>query len=139
MLPCWHSGAAQAAWGARAQSKAARAKATAAAAKPTRVPLSPEELDKLRELVAGTDQAAVIAATAALGDSSATNASLPLIELLIAGASPPAAIAAIDGLRKLRDPSSIDVLVLYASNRARHAPARRQGPGNFPDRASFRR
>jgi HEAT repeat protein len=133
-------GASQAAWGARTSPRglgtnaARRAKPAADTAKSTRSTLSPESLDKLRELLAGTDQATVVSATTALGDSSATNAALPLVEMLAAGASPPAAIAAIDALRKLRDPASIDVLVLYASNRSpdmrRHAI---EALGGFPD------
>jgi HEAT repeat protein len=128
-------GASQAAWAARTRvGTPRRAKATSESAKPTRATLGPEALDKLRELLAGTDQATVISATTALSESSATNAALPLIEMLAAGTGPPAAIAAIDALRKLRDPSSIDVLVLYASNRSpdmrRHAV---EALGGFAD------
>lgn len=95
------------------------------AAKPRRAPLGTEALDKLRGLLADADQAIILTATQALADSGASNAAQPLIEMLAVGVRPPATIAAIDALKKLRDPTSVEVLALYAGNRGieirRHA------------------
>lgn len=85
--------------------------------KAQRAPLTPEALDKLRELLAGSDQATVMSGVKALADSSAGNAAVPLMELLAIGTRPATAIAAIDALRKLRDPACIEVLTTYAGNR----------------------
>jgi HEAT repeat protein len=85
--------------------------------KAQRAPLTPEALDKLRELLAGSDQATVMSGVKALAESSAGNAAVPLMELLAIGTRPAMAIAAIDALRKLRDPASIEVLTTYAGNR----------------------
>jgi HEAT repeat protein len=128
-------GASTAAWGAARRARAsAHVPGESAAPRPTRSRLSADELDKLRNVLAGTDQTAVIAATKALGDSSAANASVPLVEMLAVGAAPAGTLAAIDALRRLRDPSSIEVLVLYAGNRGpdirRHAV---EALGAFPD------
>lgn len=111
-----------------------RPKADANAVDSTRPVLSPETLDKLRELLADADQVAVVSAAKALADSNASNAASPLIEVLVAGARPPAAIAVIDALKKLKDPTSIEILGLYAGNRSadirRHAV---RALGAFPD------
>jgi HEAT repeat protein len=82
-----------------------------------RAPLSPEALDKLRELLAGSEQATVMSGVKALADSSAGNAAVPLVELLAIGTRPAIAIAAIEALAKLRDPVAIEVLTMYAGNR----------------------
>jgi HEAT repeat protein len=96
---------------------AKRAKRAPEVVKAVRPSLSPETLDKLRALLAGTDPAAALAATKALSDSAAVNAPVPLIEVLSVGAAPPVAMAAIDALKKLADPSGLEVLVLYAGHR----------------------
>jgi HEAT repeat protein len=128
-------GASHPAWGGPKRIRAsARVGGEPAAARPTRARLSTEALDKLRELLAGTDPASVIAAIKALADSNAPNASVPLVEMLAVGAGPAPTLAAIDALRKLRDPSSIEVLTLYAGN---HGPDTRrhavEALGAFPD------
>ena len=94
-----------------------RAKRGAELSKPTRAVLTSEVQDKLRDLLAGTDQPAALAAVKALSESAASNAAVALIEMLSAGAAPPLVIAAIDALRKLSDPQGIDVLALYTGNR----------------------
>jgi HEAT repeat protein len=79
--------------------------------------LSPEALDKLRELLVGSEQAMALSGVKALGESSARNAALPLVELLATGTRPAIALAAMDALKKLRDPAAIEVLTMYAGNR----------------------
>jgi len=90
-----------------------------------RTPLGAQELDKLREVLASADPATVRSATHALGETGAPNAALPLIEMLAVGGQPAATVAAIDALKKLRDPTSVEVLLAYAGNRTvdvrRHA------------------
>ncbi len=112
-------GVSQIAWGVteRARKPPGRQKVESLPLAPSRPTLGAEALDKLRDSLAGTDQPAVVAAAKALGESPASNAALPLVEMLAAGARPPGVIAAIDALRKLRDPISVDVLMLYAGNR----------------------
>jgi HEAT repeat protein len=134
-------GAQESAWAASAGSGppnsskgSRRGKVSGEKARAPRPPLSADALDKLRELLAGPDPATVAETAKALGEASASNASVPLIEMLAAGARPAAVIAAIDALGKLRDPASIEVLNLYAGNRS--ADARRhavQAMGVFAD------
>ena len=89
--------------------------------KAQRPPLTPEALDKLRELLAGSDQTTVMSGVKALADSSAGNASVPLMELLAIGTRPAAAIAAIDALRKLHTSHSSGVTNSDSpENRDRH-------------------
>lgn len=83
-----------------------------------RAPLSAEALDKLRELLAGSEQETVMTGVKALADSSASNAAMPLIELLASGTRPAIAISSIEALRKLRDPAAVEVLTIYAGNRS---------------------
>lgn len=83
----------------------------------TRPDLKPEALDKLRELLVGADQETALSGVKALGESAAGNAALPLIELLATGTRPAIALAAMDALKKLRDPTAIEVLTMYAGNR----------------------
>lgn len=87
------------------------------AVKVKRADLTPEALDKLRELLVGSEQATALSGVKALGDSSAGNAALPLVELLATGTRPAIALAAMEALKKLRDPAAIEVLTLYAGNR----------------------
>ena len=82
-------------------------------------------MDRLRDVLAGTDQAAILAAIQTLGEAGESSATTLLVEVLAVGAPPSVSTRAIDALRKLRDPSSIEVLALYAGNRSpeirRHA------------------
>jgi HEAT repeats len=132
-------GAAQTVWAGaasagRVSATASRRKAESEIVKSVRPALDAATLDKLRDLLAGSDPAAVVAATKALADSSAPNAALPLVEMLAVGVRPAAALSAIDALRKLRDPTSVEILTLYAGNRSadtrRHAV---QALGGFAD------
>ena len=88
------------------------------AKRPQRAPLSADALDKLRELLAGSEQETVMTGVKALADSSASNAAVPLVELLAIGTRPAIAISSIEALRKLRDPAAIEVLTMYAGNRS---------------------
>ncbi|MES1205273.1 MAG: HEAT repeat domain-containing protein [Pseudomonadota bacterium] len=94
------------------------------APRPARPRLGADALDKVRDLLAGNDQEVIAATAKALGESAAPNAALPLVEMLVVGTRPSAAIAALDALKKLHDPMSIEILTLYAGNRG--ATVRRQ-------------
>jgi len=108
------SGAAQA---ARKSKKAAPAQTTLVKkAAPT---LPAEKLAKVRALLLGDDDAAAVEAAKALGQSGASNAIEPLIDLLSVGAAPARTEAAVDALGALADPRSIDVLEGYAGH---HSP-----------------
>ena len=108
------SGAAEAAKGPRKPKKAAVVEAKKAA--PT---LPAEKLAKVRELLFGEDDAAALDAAKALGQSGASNAIDPLVELLSVGAAPEREQAAVEALGGLADPRTIDVLEVYAGN---HSP-----------------
>jgi HEAT repeat protein len=99
-----------------------------------RAPLGGDAMDKVRALLASTDPEKVVTALRALADSGASNAALPIVELLALGAPPSATIAAVDALKKLRDPTSVEVLNLYSGHRSgeirRHAV---QALGVFAD------
>lgn len=96
--------------------------------------LGGDALDKVREVLASADSDAVVTALRALADSGASNAALPIVDLLAVGAPPPVTIAALDALKKLRDPTSVELLNLYAGHRStdvrRHAV---QALGVFAD------
>ena len=123
-----------AAWGGDASDRTASRFRASAVSKPRRALLESEALDRLRGLLASDDPATVLTAVKALGDSGAPNAALPLVEMLGVGAQPPATVAALDALKRLRDVSSIEILVLYAGNRGteirRHAV---EALGTFAD------
>jgi HEAT repeat protein len=93
--------------------------AVAEAKKPAKPTLPAEKLDKVRTILFGDDDAAAADAAKALGQSGASNAPLPLVELLSVGVAPARAQVALEALGELADPSTIDVLTLYAGN---HAP-----------------
>jgi HEAT repeat protein len=80
-------------------------------------PLPAATLTELRTQLAGSDPQAAITAARKLGDSGASNASTPLIELLAMGTTPTLAVEVLGALGKLRSPKAIQVLTLYAGNR----------------------
>jgi HEAT repeat protein len=97
----------------------AKTAAVAEVKKPARPTLPADKLEKVRVILFGDDDAAASEAAKALGQSGATNAKDPLVELLSVGASPARAQIALDALGELADPATIDVLTLYAGN---HGP-----------------
>lgn len=124
-MTCCFLTASAPAWGAEAFDRSVSPAHHSMAGKSRRLSLVTEELDRLRDVLAGPDQAAILTAIRALGDGGAANAAPLLVEVLAVGAPPPVTVAAIDALRKLRDPASVEVLALYAGNRGpdirRHA------------------
>jgi HEAT repeat protein len=80
--------------------------------------LPAEKLAKVRELLFGEDDGAALDAAKALGQSGASNAFEPLVDLLSVGAVPARTQAAIEALGGLADPRTIDVLEVYAGNRS---------------------
>jgi HEAT repeat protein len=81
--------------------------------------LPAEKLDKVRAILFGDDENAAADAAKALGQSGASNAIEPLVELLSVGAAPARAQVALEALGTLGDPAAIDVLEVYAGN---HSP-----------------
>jgi len=81
--------------------------------------LPAEKLAKVRELLFGEDDGAAVEAAKALGQSGASNAIEPLVELLSVGAAPARTEAAVEALGGLADPRTIDVLEVYAGH---HSP-----------------
>jgi HEAT repeat protein len=100
--------------GAEAAKKAAPAKVDAKKAAPV---VPKEKLEKVREILLDDDEGAAIDAAKALGQSGASNATEPLVEVLSVGASPARAMAALEALGQLAAPSTLEVLELYAGNR----------------------
>jgi HEAT repeat protein len=80
--------------------------------------LPAEKLAKVRELLFGEDDQAALDAAKALGQSGASNAYEPLVDLLSVGAPPARTQAAIEALGGLADPRTVDVLEVYAGNRS---------------------
>jgi HEAT repeat protein len=91
-------------------------KAAPAEAKKAAPVLPAEKLAKVRELLLGDDDTASVEAAKALGQSGASNALEPLVDLLSVGAAPARAEAAVEALGALGDPRAIDVLELYAGH-----------------------
>jgi HEAT repeat protein len=91
-------------------------KAVAEAKKPAAPVLPADKLDKVRVILFGEDDGAAADAAKALGASGASNAPLPLLDLLSVGASPSRTEAAVDALGALADASTIDALTLYAGH-----------------------
>jgi len=106
-------GAALAAQGGRGRTGK---KGAPAEVKKTAPVLPAEKLAKVRELLLGADDAASVEAAKVLGQSGASNAFEPLIDLLSVGAAPARTEAAVEALGALADPRALDVLELYAGH-----------------------
>jgi HEAT repeat protein len=105
---------------AEAAKNATKSKKAAPAEAKKAAPVVPaEKLEKVRAIVFGDDEAAAADAARALGESGASNAALPLVELLSVGAGPARTQAALEALGALGDASTIDVLTVYAGH---HGP-----------------
>jgi HEAT repeat protein len=104
--------------GAEAARKAKKA-APVAEVKKALPTLPAEKLDKVRAILFGDDEAAAAEAARALGQSGASNAVEPLIELLSVGTVPARTEVAIEALGALAEPSAIDMLEVYAGH---HSP-----------------
>jgi HEAT repeat protein len=97
--------------------KSGKTAAQASASEKKAAPVLPaEKLAKVREILLGDDDAAAGDAAKALGQSGASNAIEPLVDLLSVGTTPARAEAALDALAALADPRTLDVLELYAGN-----------------------
>jgi HEAT repeat protein len=101
-------------------------KAPVAEAKKPAAPVLPaDKLEKVRAILFSDDDAAAADAAKALGQSGASNAIEPLVELLSVGTTPARSQPALDALGALGDASAIDALEIYAGNRSpdvrRHA------------------
>jgi len=97
--------------------KSAKTAAQASGPEKKAAPVLPaEKLAKVREILLGDDDAAAGDAAKALGQSGASNAIEPLLDLLSVGTTPARAEAALDALTALADPRTLDVLELYAGN-----------------------
>jgi HEAT repeat protein len=103
---------------ALAAKKPKKDKAPAAEAKKAAPVLPAEKLDKVRAILFGDDDAAAADAAKALGQSGASNAIDPLVELLSVGASPARSQTVLEALGTLGDPAAIDALEIYAGNRS---------------------
>jgi HEAT repeat protein len=101
---------------ALAARKGKSAKPAAAEVKKAAPVLPADKLAKVREILLGDDDAAAAEAAKALGQSGASNASEPLVDLLSVGTSPARAEAALEALGALADVRTLDVLELYAGN-----------------------
>jgi HEAT repeat protein len=93
-------------------------RAAAAEVKKVAPSLPAEKLAKVRELLFGDDDGPALDAAKALGQSGASNAFEPLVDLLSVGAVPARTQAALEALGGLADPRTIDVLEVYAGNRS---------------------
>jgi HEAT repeat protein len=107
------SGAAQAAKAPKKPKKAPVAEAKKEAPK-----LPAEKLAKVRDILLGDDEQGAIDAAKALGQSGASNAVEPLLDLLSVGGPPPRLEVAVEALGALGDPRAVDALDLYAGNRS---------------------
>jgi HEAT repeat protein len=94
-------------------------KAPAEATKKAAPVLPAEKLAKVREILLGDDDTGAVDAAKALGQSSASNAFEPLVDLLSVGGPPPRIEAAVEALGALADARAIDVLETYAGH---HSP-----------------
>ena len=104
--------------GAEAAKKPKTGTGAAAEVKKVAPSLPAEKLAKVRALLFGDDDGAALDAAKALGQSGASNAFEPLVDLLSVGAVPARTQAAIEALGGLADPRTIDVLEVYAGNRS---------------------
>jgi HEAT repeat protein len=93
-------------------------KATPAEAKKEAPKLPAEKLAKVRDILLGDDEQGAIDAAKALGQSGASNAVEPLLDLLSVGGPPSRLEAAVEALGALGDPRAVDALDLYAGNRS---------------------
>lgn len=94
-------------------------KEKAAAAVEAKKPVLPaDKLEKVRAILFGDDDGAAADAAKALGQSGASNAIEPLLELLSVGVAPARAQVALEALGALGDPVAIDALEVYAGNRS---------------------
>jgi HEAT repeat protein len=105
--------------GAAHAGKAAKGKKAAAEAKKEPPKLPAEKLAKVRDILLGDDEPGAIDAAKALGQSGASNAIEPLVDLLSVGGPPSRLEVAVEALGALGDPRAIDALELYAGN---HSP-----------------
>jgi HEAT repeat protein len=103
---------------ALAAKKPKKDKAPATETKKAAPVLPADKLAKVREILFGDDEAAAADAAKALGQSGASNAIDPLIELLSVGAAPSRSQPALDALGALGDPAAVDELEVYAGNRS---------------------
>jgi HEAT repeat protein len=111
-----------AAWAKGAGNAAKTAKTTkkpAVEAKKAAPTLPAEKLAKVREILLGDDDAAAVDAAKALGQSGASNAIEPLVDLLSVGGLPARVEAAVEALGALADPRAIEILESYAGH---HSP-----------------
>jgi HEAT repeat protein len=105
--------------GAGRAAKKPKEKAAPVEAKKAPPALPAEKLEKVRAILFGDDESAAGDAARALGQSGASNAIEPLVELLSVGAAPARSQVALEALGTLGDPAAIDVLEVYAGN---HSP-----------------
>jgi len=94
-------------------------KGASAEAKKDPPKLPADKLAKVREILLGDDEPGALDAAKALGQSGASNACEPLIDLLSVGGPPARLEVAVEALGALGDPHAIDALELYAGN---HSP-----------------
>lgn len=80
-------------------------------------PLTEAELAATRKALGGPDTKAAQAAAQKLGDSGAENAVGPLSEQLALGTTPLVAQEILSSLQRLKNPSAIQIITLYAGNR----------------------
>ena len=80
--------------------------------------LGADALEKLRDNLQGDDAALGAAAAKQLGESGAANAGEVLVSVLAVGTVPERGQVALDALAKLADPTTIDILELYAGHRS---------------------
>jgi HEAT repeat protein len=95
----------------------AKKKAAAPAEAKKAAPVLPaEKIAKVRDILLSEDEQGALDAAKALGQSGASNAIEPLIDLLSVGGPPSRLEAAVEALGALGDPRAIDALEVYAGN-----------------------
>jgi HEAT repeat protein len=105
--------------GAAQASKSAKPKKAGAEVKKEAPKLPAEKLAKVRDILLGDDDPGAVDAAKALGQSGASNAMEPLVDLLAVGGPPGRLEVAVEALGTLGDPRAIDALEVYAGN---HSP-----------------